>query len=195
MRFGRLLCALAAALATSACHKAEQEEPAPVTVCPEVDAEAVIDPGLLAFLSRARSAHHLADLAEENQDAQEALRVLRNFLKGKTPPARVEAEEVLADTHARVADIESQLGRFDEANASVERGLKLAKGTTYYLGHLFETKGLVAERLAKKRRAEGDEQAAQRAEKAAVDAYERSMQIQEKVLDDLLEPNDAVPPK
>jgi hypothetical protein len=116
-------------------------------------------------------------------------------LKGKTPPARVEAEEVLADTHARVADIESQLGRFDEANASVERGLKLAKGTTYYLGHLFETKGLVAERLAKKRRAEGDEQAAQRAEKAAVDAYERSMQIQEKVLDDLLEPNDAVPPK
>jgi len=193
MRFAWALLALVGTGAVCACQKAEQEAPTPVTVCPEVDAGAVIDPGLLAFLSRARAAHHLADLAEEKQDVEEALRVLGEFLKGKAPPARAEAEEVLADTHARVADLESQLGRFDEANASVERGLTLAKGTTYYLGHLLETKGVVAERLAKKKRAEGDEQAARRAEKAAVDAYERSMQIQEKVLDQLLEPKDAAP--
>jgi hypothetical protein len=186
------LSGLVLLLAATGCQKADRAEPAPSKVCPEVDAGAVVDPGLLAFLSKARSAHHLADLAEEKQATGEALRVLQDFLKGRLPPARPEAEEVMADTHARVADLESQLGRFDEANASVERGLKLAQGTTYYLGHLLEIKGVVAERLAKQKRAAGDEQAARRAEQTAMEAYERSMEVQESVLDELLErKNDA----
>lgn len=180
---------------TPACQRADERESAPVQVCPEVDAGTVVDPALLAFLSRARAAHHLADLAEEKKDLDEALRVLTEFAKDKPPPDRAEAEEVLADTYARVAELESQLGRFDAANANVERGLGFAKGTTYYLGHLFEIKGVVAERRAKKLRADGEAEAARLAERDAVKAFERSMQIQEKVLDELLKSKDDAPPK
>lgn len=195
MRVLRLLPLLLACSATLACQRADRGEPTPVEVCPEVDAGAVVDPALLAFLSRARAAHHLADLSEEKKDLDGALHVLTDFLKDKPFPERAEAEEVLADTHARVAELESQLGRFDAANASVERGLGFAKGTTYYLGHLFEIKGVVAERRAKKLRADGKEDAARQAERDAVEAFERSMQIQEKVLDDLLKQKDEAPRK
>jgi len=192
-RSGAILVCLLALGAGAGCQKAEREPAPPVTVCPEVDAGTIVDPALLAFLSRARAAHHLADAAEEKQDLTQAVSVLREFLRGKTPPNRPEAEEVLADTHARIAELQSKLGRFEEASASVERGMQFAKGTTYYLGHLFEIKGLVAERRAKQLREQGDERAAQAAEKSAIEAFERSMSIQEKVLDELLKPNEERP--
>jgi hypothetical protein len=93
-----------------------------------------------------------------------------------------------------MAEFQSTLGRFDDAEASVERGMARAQGTTYYRGHLYEMRGVVAERRAKTLRAQGKLDEAKRAEAAAMSAFEKSMQIQEKVLDDLLK-DDAGPAK
>ncbi|MBN2193942.1 MAG: hypothetical protein JW751_14090 [Polyangiaceae bacterium] len=115
----------------------------------EVPGVAAVDPALLAFLSRARSAHHRADLLENDGSIQGALAELSAIIDGPMPggPRGLpEVREVLADTLARRADLASRLGRHDSAVNDVQRGLGLAPETTYFRGHLFEVLGLVEER-------------------------------------------------
>jgi hypothetical protein len=108
---------------------------------------------------------------------------------GATPPP--EAREVLADTRARLADLESRRGRFDDAAKHVDRGLEQAREVTYFRGHLFEVRGLVEERRAKQLRDKGDTAGADAAKKRALDAFEQSMDIQAEVIGSALGEEDA----
>ena len=110
----------------------------------EPAAEVTIDPALLAFLSRARAAHHRADLLEADNQLDPAARELSSVTDGPLPPggpSLPEVREVLADTLARRADLSSRLGRHDAATADVDRGLTLATEVSYFRGHLFEEIG------------------------------------------------------
>ncbi len=143
---------------------------------------------MLSFLSRARAAHHIADNHEQNQRWDDAIKTLNGLLKGPLPPKHPEVREVLADTHARLADLKSQQGQFDGAGANVESGLKLATSETYFRGHLFEMRGLVEERRAKQLKADGDDAGAKAATERALAAFEESMRIQAKVIESALPP-------
>jgi len=179
----------ASACLALACHeRAALPEPAPsaLTPCPEVATGTPVDKVLVAFLGKARAAHHSADLLEDKQDRAGAVRVLEGLLTAKRIPERPEAQEVVADTRARLADLKSELGRFDEAAREVDSGLALVKGTTYYRGHLLEMRGLVHERHAKQLRTQGDLGAAKVAEEAALEAFEASMRVQQQVIDEVL---------
>jgi tetratricopeptide (TPR) repeat protein len=161
--------------------------------CGETDA-APVDPTLLAFLSRARSAHHLADQHEQDEQIEPAIGALRKLIEGPLPGGTTpapEAREVLADTRARLADLTSRLGRYDEAAGHVERGLDQAREVTYFRGHLFEVRGLVEERRAASLRDKGDAAAADAAKKRALDAFEQSMEIQAQVIQGALGEEDA----
>lgn len=161
--------------------------------CGDTDA-APVDPTLLAFLSRARSAHHIADQHEEDSELEPAVSALAAVIDGPVPGGTApppEAREVLADTRARLADLESRRGRFDEAAKHVERGLEQARETTYFRGHLFEVRGLVEERRAKQLRDSGDTAGADAAKKRALDAFEQSMDIQAEVIGGALGEEDA----
>jgi tetratricopeptide (TPR) repeat protein len=165
--------------------------------CGDTDA-APVDPTLLAFLSRARAAHHLADQHEQDENLEAAITPLEKLIAGPVPGGSTpapEAREVLADTRARLADFESRRGRFDEAAAHVDRGLEQAREVTYFRGHLFEVRGLVEERRAKQLRERGDSAAAEAAKKRALDAFEQSMEIQGKVIDSTLGEGDADKPQ
>lgn len=155
---------------------------------PEGEAGVPVDPVLLAFLSRARAAHHIADQREESGKLEQAIEPLQRLVDGPlpgggTPAAPAEVREVLADTLARLADLKSQLGRHDEAQKDILRGLELAKETTYFRGHLFEVRGLAEERLSKSLEAKNDAAAAEEAKKRALDAFEKSMAIQAEVIE------------
>ncbi|HEY2405843.1 MAG TPA: hypothetical protein VGI10_07565 [Polyangiaceae bacterium] len=154
--------------------------------CNERDAGAPVDPGLLAFLSSARSAHHWADEREDAKDLKGALAPLSKLVNGPTPKSKTaelapEVREVLSDTRARMADLESQLADFDAALTDVTRGLELAREPSYFRGHLFETQGLVQERRAKALKT-SDPAAATAAEHLAVAAFEEAMAIQGTVI-------------
>jgi tetratricopeptide (TPR) repeat protein len=182
---GRLACLLTLLVALLAgavggCSKGESSAVG--------DAGVPVDPVLLAFLSRARSAHHIADQHEEAGRLEQAVDPLQRLVDGPVPggnalSAPAEVREVMADTLARLADLKSQLGRQDAALQDVERGLQLAKETTYFRGHLFEIRGLVEERLAKSLEAKGEKAAAEEAKKRALDAAEKSMAIQAEVIE------------
>lgn len=152
---------------------------------PGTTGSAPVDPALLAFLSRARSAHHLAD-AQEDQHPLQALLTLRSLLSGPLPgrPETRPAEvlEVLADTAARIADLESQAGDFEAAVQSVTGALPWVPEPSYFRGHLFEVLGLVEERRARALTKLGNVEASDRAKNQAVAAFEQSMSIQTEVI-------------
>jgi len=186
--FSQCVVLAASACLAFACDRSATPGAAPsaVTPCPEVPAGTPVDKVLVAFLGKARAAHHSADLLEDKQDREGAVKVLEGLLTAKRIPERPEAQEVVADTRARLADLKSELGRFDEATREVDSGLALVKGTTYYRGHLLEMRGLVHERHAKELRTQGDLGAAKIAEEAALEAFEASMRVQQQVIDETL---------
>jgi tetratricopeptide (TPR) repeat protein len=144
-----------------------------------------IDPALLAFLSRARAAHHRADAFEEKNQLSRALEELGRILAGPQPRAAqpyAEVQEVLADTRARRADLRSRLGAYELALKDVEAGLALAPGPTYFRGHLFEVRGLVEERQSKALNEAGNHAAAAQARERALEAFEQAMKIQAEVI-------------
>jgi hypothetical protein len=168
--------ALAVALAGAGCSRRSANEDCPCS-------ERVVDPVLLAFLSQARSAHHLADQREAAGDTASALRSLQGLIDSPRPPGSPpEVDEVLADTQARVAELLSAAGRFDPAEAAIRDGLEHAKAPTYFRGHLFEVRGLLEERREKALRAAGRGQEADQARDRSLGAYEEAMKIQAAVI-------------
>lgn len=172
------MLALALAL-TPACTRTQRE-------CPDAETgEPPIDPTLLAFLSRARAAHHIADLKEDS-DSTGAIAALAAVVDGPVPGradrAPAEAREVMADTQARIADIQSRLFRFDDALRRIESALGWVPETSYFRGHLFETRGLVEQRQADEFAKSNRPNEALAAKVRALTAFETAMQIQANVI-------------
>jgi hypothetical protein len=170
------LLLLMSTLALGGCSRRERNDDCVAT-------ERVVDPILLAFLSRARSAHHAADLREAAGDSAGALGALQTLAGGEVPSGNLpEVDEVLADTRARIADLLSRSGRFDQADAEIGSGLEHARTPSYFRGHLFEVRGLVEERREKDLRAKGRGQEADQARERSLNAYEEAMKIQADVI-------------
>jgi hypothetical protein len=127
----------------------------------------------------------LADNQEENSPEQ-ALLILRAVIDGPLPGGPEtrpdEVREVLADTVARLADLESKGGDFDRAVQSVNTALPWVPDTSYFRGHLFEVLGLVEERRALVLSNGGNPAGADQAKNRAIAAFEQSMTIQAEVI-------------
>jgi len=175
---------IALALALAGCSKSE---PPALSNCPTLDAGLPVDPILLAFLSRARSAHHLADDRESAGDLSASAEPLERLVTGPVPRAGVdlapEVHEVLADTFARLADLHSRLGAFERALQDVQEGLVHAREPNYFRGHLLETEGLVEERHAKALEKNGDRAGAAAIRARAIELLERAMEVQSGVIE------------
>jgi len=159
------------------------ERPAPTSDC--AVGRPVVDPALIAFLSKAKVVHHRADLAEEDGDLAEAVEALDQLTTGPIPGGDQpppEAREVLADTLARMAEIDSRRGKFDEGKAHVARGLTLAVETTHFRGRLMEVRGVVEQRLHDELLEEGDEEGAKQAKERAIAAFQEAIAIQDEVI-------------
>ena len=164
-----------------------RREPPTQDRCAALDAGTPIDPLLLSFLSRARAAHHLADDHESEARLAEAISPLARLVAGplpRGPGAELgpEVREVLADTRARLADLKSRLGAFDDALAEVRAGLENAPEPNYFRGHLLETEGLVEERHARALE-KSDPPAATLIRQRAIGLLEQAMVVQAGVLE------------
>jgi tetratricopeptide (TPR) repeat protein len=177
------LSVLAFAAAFAACAR---EAPSAAR-CNQEDAGMPVDPLLLAFLSRARAAHHLADDHEGAGDLNAALQPLAQLVTGPLPhvpsgEVAPEVREVLADTRARLADLRSRLGAYDQAITDVQAGLEQAQAPNYFRGHLLETEGLVEERRAKALEVR-DPGAASAARQRSIQLLEQAMAVQARVIE------------
>lgn len=175
----KLLCI--ALLLVLACARAPDAER-----CSDGDAGRPIDTTLLAFLSRARAAHHAADQAEASGNLAQAAELLDAVVTGPLPPGSganaPEVREVLADTLARTADLKSRASQFDPALADVQRGLQYVPSPNYFQGHLYEVRGLVEERRSAALQQAGDPAGASSARARSLAALETAMKIQSGVI-------------
>jgi len=174
--------ALVAAVMATGCARAERSAPN-VACVPEGRDSAVVDPILLAWLSKARTLHHLADLAEGDGSSDQAIASLEQLVGGVLPPGQpAEAIEVMADTYARLAELRARGGDYERADRDVQSGLKLAPGSTYFRGHLLEVRGLVYEKQSAELEKAGRTADARQARAKALSASLEAVRIQDEVI-------------
>jgi tetratricopeptide (TPR) repeat protein len=167
------------------CAKREAEPLAARCACEGADAAPPVDTVLMAYLSKARSLHHEADLREQQEDLRGAVAALERLVETPVPGASAaleEAREVLADARARLADLRGQLGEFERAERDVDEGLSRAPKESYFEGHLYEVRGVNAERRAKALSERGERREADSARREAMKAFEQAVAIQDKVI-------------
>ncbi len=162
---------------------AQQQQTA--CLCEALDGGAPVNTALVAFLSKAKSSHHQADLLEEAKDVRGAIDVLDRLVIPALPAPLVEApeaREVLSDARARLADLRGQVKDFDGAARDIDEGLKLAPVPSYFEGHLYEQRGVNEERRAHDLDARGDHEQARRTRAQSMKAFERAVAIQDTVI-------------
>ena len=170
------------ALLAACARNASREAPAGNCPCEEPSARPV-DTKLMAWLSKARTLHHMADLGEEQNAIDRAIAPLEQLVEGPTPPApSPEVDEVLADTYARLAELRVRRSELDRAQIDVEKGLDRAPGNTYFRGHLLEVRGLVFERISASLAKAGKGAEAEEARQKAVRASAEAVRIQDEVI-------------
>jgi tetratricopeptide (TPR) repeat protein len=165
-------------LALAACSRQAPER------CDDGSA-AVVDTDVMAYLSKARALHHEANAHEGSGDVASAIGALERLVASPIPhPERPapEIEEVLADTHARLAELRAQKGDLDGALRDVEAGLAHAPTPSYFRGHLLEVQGVLYEQRAAVLRDAGKTEEAEQAKARAVKLLQEAVQIQDEVI-------------
>jgi hypothetical protein len=163
-------------------REASREAPAGSCPCDETSARPV-DTKLMAWLSKARTLHHLADLAESDAGVDRAIAPLEQLVSGPLPPGPLpEVNEVLADTYARLAELRVRQGELDRAEADVVKGLEHAQEMTYFRGHLLEVRGLVYEKLSASLASAGKRVESEEARQKAMRASLEAVRLQDEVI-------------
>jgi tetratricopeptide (TPR) repeat protein len=162
---------------------AKERETSSVACPPEQADVRPVDQALLAWLSKARTLHHLADLAEEEGSIDQAIARLEELAGGTMPGGRPpEAAEVMADTYARIAELRTRRGDYERADQAVTSGLAYAPGATYFRGHLLEVRGLVYEKQSGDFEKAGRASEAKKAREKGLTASLEAVRIQDEVI-------------
>ena len=146
-----------------------------------------IDEHLMAALGQARALHHLADVQLAEGETDQAIAALERVIAIEFPVESPERDDVVVDAYGRIAKVQLGAGRIDDAMRSVERGLREGRERdTFYVAALHMIVGEIHEAKATQAREGGDEATARTEGRSAIDAYERSIAVNQKVLDRLL---------
>lgn len=140
---------------------------------------------LLAALSQARAYHHIADLQLADGAPDAAAVALERILDLPFPAGAPEGEDAILDARARLGKLHLAAGRLDEAQRVIDDGLGGARRESFFLANLWSVRGELHE--ARARALAADPAAARDERRAAIAAYERSIQINERVQRALLE--------
>jgi len=159
-------CALVAvALALVACSRGRQ-----------------IDEQLVLALEEARAWQHRADLHLVDRDVPAATADIEQVLRIQFPRGAAEGEEARLDAWARLAQLHLGPTEADEARSlsDLDKGRAEATRDSFYRAHLETVAGEVFEARAR-RLAPTDAGGATAARKQALDAYARSIAINQRV--------------
>ncbi len=144
-----------------------------------------VDTPVMAYLSMARARHHEANVQEAEGDLPGAITALTQLTQ--TPPPHTgtsipEIDEVLADTYARMAELELMRDGLDAAARDVAQGLTHANDASFFRGHLLEVQGVIEEARGNKFADAGQSEEAAQARKHALDLLRQAISIQEAVV-------------
>jgi hypothetical protein len=175
---------LTAVLALASCGK-ESAPPPPEgsAVTQLTQPENALTEGLMIALGQARNYHHKADLLLRAGKIDEAAAAVEAVLKIAFPAEAPESEDVILDTHARLAKLRLLQKRPDDALSLVDEGIAMSTRDSFFLANLHTVRGEVFESKATAAEPGSDE-----ADQFAIDAisaFDASIKINEGLLEKL----------
>jgi tetratricopeptide (TPR) repeat protein len=156
-------------IAITACS--QERDVAPTTRTAE-PAEA-IDQKLMVPLLQAKNFHHKAKVYMSDGKLDDAIASVREILSLSFPPGAPEAEDVRADARALLAKLLVGKGELDEAMRVVQEGIAGSSRESFFVANLYTVQGEIHEARA----ASLDGTKAAEEKRAAIQSYDKSIQI------------------
>jgi hypothetical protein len=170
---------LAASVAGVTCVACSTEAPpqqaGSVTRVPEPGD--VIDQELMIALAQAKNFHHKAKVYMSDGNLVDATASVRQILSLRFPAGAPEAEDVRLDARALLAKLLVSQGQLEEAMTTVSEGLAQASRESFFVANLHTVQGEIHEARATQLDAANDQARAAEEKRAAIAAYDRSIQI------------------
>jgi tetratricopeptide (TPR) repeat protein len=147
----------------------------------------VIDQELMIFLGQAKNFHHKAQVYTGEGKYEDAIAAVRKILSLPYPPNAPEADDVRLDARARLAKLLLARDSIEDAMQIVSEGLAPRQRESFFVANLFTVKGEIHEALVAKYVAANEPAKADAERRAAIAAYDRSIQINEGLQKKLME--------
>jgi len=149
----------------------------------------VIDEELMVSLAQAKNFHRKAKVYMSDGNLVAATASVRQILSLRFPAGAPEAEDVRADARALLAKLLVSQGQLEEAMRTVQEGLAQSQRESFFVANLHTVQGEIHEARAAQLDAEGEASKAKATDerRAAIAAYDRSIQINEKLQKQLME--------
>jgi tetratricopeptide (TPR) repeat protein len=171
---------IAVAIALVACSS-ERDPGRPVTTVPE--ASDVIDEDLMIALGQAKNHHRKARVYMAEGNVGAAIAAVRQVLSLQFPRTAPEADDVRNDARALLAKLLVSQGQLDEAARTIDEGLAQSKRDSFFVANLYTVQGEIHEARAARFDAAGEPGKASAVDerRAAIDSYDKSIQINERL--------------
>jgi len=160
---------------------------APPSVTKVAEPADVIDQDLMVALAQAKNFHHKAKVYMSDGKADDAIASVRQILSLHFPANAPEADDVRLDARALLAKLLLEKGKADEAMQVVDEGLAASPRPSFFLANLYTVKGELLEARAADADAASDKPKATEQRHAAIEAYDRSIKINEAIQKKLME--------
>ena len=147
----------------------------------------VIDQDLMVALAQAKNFHHKAKVYMSDGKAEDAIAAVRQILSLHFPAGAPEADDVRLDARALLAKLLVSKGNTAEAMQVVEEGLAASPRQSFFVANLYTVKGEIHEARAADADAASDKAKATDERHAAIEAYDRSIKINEAIQKKLME--------
>jgi tetratricopeptide (TPR) repeat protein len=154
------------------------------------DAEAsdLIGQDLLVALAQAKNFHHKAKVYMTDGNLPAATAAVRQILSLAFPHGAPEADDVRNDARALLAKLLVSQGQLDEAARTIDEGLAQSQRESFFVANLYTVQGEIHEARAAVLDASQAGKAAATGERhAAIDSYDRSIRINERLQKKLME--------
>ena len=141
--------------------------------------EEVIGEELMLALAQAKNFHHKAKVYMTDGNFTEATAAVRQILSLRFPANAPEAEDVRNDARAMLAKLLVAQEQLEEAMRTVSEGIAQSSRESFFVANLYTVQGEIHEARAAKHDRAGEKATADDERRAAIKAYDRSIQINE----------------
>jgi tetratricopeptide (TPR) repeat protein len=154
-----------------------------VTTVPQADD--VIDEQLMLALGQAKNFHYKAKVYMSDGKVAEAIAAVRQILSLRFPANAPEADDVRNDARALLARLLVSQNQLDEAMRVVDEGLAAVTRESFFVANLYTVKGEI---LYARATAAGADPKATEDKRAAIEALDKSIKINEALQKQLEQP-------
>jgi len=154
----------------------------------DADASEPIGQDLLVALAQAKNFHHKAKVYMTDGNLPAATAAVRQILSLAFPRGAPEADDVRNDARALLAKLLISQGQLDEAARTVAEGLAQSQRESFFVANLYTVQGEIHEARATALDASDPGKSAASGERhAAIESYDHSIQINERLQKKLME--------